>query len=316
MNRKIVAFTLIELLVVIAIIAILAAILFPVFAQAKEAAKKSASLSNGKQTGIAMNIYIADSDDVYPAAQSTDLLGNIDIERETGFPAGWDTASLEAPDSVMWANAIQPYMKNLQILEAPGIGYTRLIDIFGAAAYNNPRKPPASSALAMNGLLSNFSATGVTQPSDLVILWYGYGRENLVGTANLNPALNCGLVRTCVFNPSGMPASTSFTGSTAVGDLIWSAYSDANESVWFYGQGQNMVRADSSAKFYRLGGTPGVVLSNVRDPYRGYGRKGDYWQLSNRCAAVSGGVRYMSFFRPDAEFRHQIGNSSTTLCFP
>jgi prepilin-type N-terminal cleavage/methylation domain-containing protein len=60
------AFTLIELLVVIAIIAILAAILFPVFAQAKEAAKKTACLSNLKNIGLAMNLYLSDSDDLYP----------------------------------------------------------------------------------------------------------------------------------------------------------------------------------------------------------------------------------------------------------
>ncbi len=60
------AFTLIELLVVIAIIAILAAILFPVFAQAKEAAKKSVSLSNVKELGVAYALYLGDVDDVYP----------------------------------------------------------------------------------------------------------------------------------------------------------------------------------------------------------------------------------------------------------
>ena len=60
------AFTLIELLVVIAIIAILAAILFPVFAQAKAAAKKIASLSNLKQVGTGMQIYLADYDDNFP----------------------------------------------------------------------------------------------------------------------------------------------------------------------------------------------------------------------------------------------------------
>ena len=64
MNAK-KAFTLIELLVVIAIIAILAAILFPVFAQAKEAAKKTACLSNEKQLALGILMYNNDSDDTF-----------------------------------------------------------------------------------------------------------------------------------------------------------------------------------------------------------------------------------------------------------
>jgi prepilin-type N-terminal cleavage/methylation domain-containing protein len=60
------AFTLIELLVVIAIIAILAAILFPVFARAKAAAKETACLSNGRQIGFAVKMYLADYDDAMP----------------------------------------------------------------------------------------------------------------------------------------------------------------------------------------------------------------------------------------------------------
>lgn len=64
MKRR--AFTLIELLVVIAIIAILAAILFPVFAQAKSAAKKTSCLSNVKQMATAAQLYLGDFDDNYP----------------------------------------------------------------------------------------------------------------------------------------------------------------------------------------------------------------------------------------------------------
>ena len=72
------AFTLIELLVVIAIIAILAAILFPVFAQAKEAAKKTTCLSNLRQIGLAATMYITDNDDVYPQAKKSSSQPDVD----------------------------------------------------------------------------------------------------------------------------------------------------------------------------------------------------------------------------------------------
>src|SRR4051812_12829044 len=93
------AFTLIELLVVIAIIAILAAILFPVFAQAKAAAKKTACISNQRQNISATLMYLSDSDDTYPIGVGGD--------RNT---------------SVVFfvQDLIQPYRKNTQIIGCPG----------------------------------------------------------------------------------------------------------------------------------------------------------------------------------------------------
>ncbi len=87
MKRK--GFTLIELLVVIAIIAILAAILFPVFAQAKAAAKKTAQLSNHKQIGLGGLMYSGDSDDVFVIRQIVDGSGNGMAPRQSWAPITW-----------------------------------------------------------------------------------------------------------------------------------------------------------------------------------------------------------------------------------
>ncbi len=83
-------FTLIELLVVIAIIAILAAILFPVFAKAREKARQITCLSNEKQMGLAMLQYVQDFDEAFPRGQYYDASGN----------------------PLDWQNAIYPYIKN------------------------------------------------------------------------------------------------------------------------------------------------------------------------------------------------------------
>ncbi len=81
------AFTLIELLVVIAIIAILAAILFPVFAQAKTAAKRTAAISNNKQINLGIILYTSDYDDVYP--RNDDCVLNSSLNPAlNGAPAG------------------------------------------------------------------------------------------------------------------------------------------------------------------------------------------------------------------------------------
>lgn len=103
-QAKLRGFTLIELLVVIAIIAILAAVLFPVFAQAKVAAKGTASLSNIKQIGTAHMIYSADYDDL------SVLVGRID-------PAS--PVDLLGRRVYSWAFIMQPYIKNSSLFQDP-----------------------------------------------------------------------------------------------------------------------------------------------------------------------------------------------------
>lgn len=105
------AFTLIELLVVIAIIAILAAILFPVFAQAKAAAKKTASISNVKQKTLGVLLYAGDVDDTMVPAT---LWAPQNSPGGNGYPFGFGNG-WAAP----WTWLILPYIKNGDIFQDP-----------------------------------------------------------------------------------------------------------------------------------------------------------------------------------------------------
>jgi prepilin-type N-terminal cleavage/methylation domain-containing protein len=135
------AFTLIELLVVIAIIAILAAILFPVFAQAKTAAKKASDLSQVKQIGLGIHIYLNDYDDTYPLT-STEIYPN-------WYGGGWN-------GQVRWSGkeVIGPYIKNLSIFKSTGDSAT----LSGVSAQSwllaYPQMTPLSS-VGVNSYLAN-----------------------------------------------------------------------------------------------------------------------------------------------------------------
>lgn len=114
MGRKNRAFTMIELLVVIAIIAILAAIIFPVFARAKAAAKQSACVSNLKQIGAGVALYMTDNDDLFPyAIDAVDKFHPEIWSHEPEFQA-------QIPYMPLLAEAIQPYIKSDQIFKCPG----------------------------------------------------------------------------------------------------------------------------------------------------------------------------------------------------
>lgn len=117
MKRK--AFTLIELLVVIAIIAILAAILFPVFAQAKLSAKKAASLSNIKQVTLAGIMYEGDYDDNFALGAQDPWNGACGIPAFSGSIFCW---SNYAAPTLNWPFLLQPYIKSMQMMVDPATG--------------------------------------------------------------------------------------------------------------------------------------------------------------------------------------------------
>ena len=123
------AFTLIELLVVIAIIAILAAILFPVFAQAKEAAKKTACLSNQKQFLTAFKLYVGDYDDNYMPAWTFN-------------------------PNILWNQLFQPYIKNRDMFKCPSHSNP------GITNWANPNPPPGIDKPFKLSYIANFRILG------------------------------------------------------------------------------------------------------------------------------------------------------------
>lgn len=117
------AFTLIELLVVIAIVAILAAILFPVFAQAKAAAKKTSCASNLAQIGIAWQLYNQDYEDTFMRLRTWDAT------KSYYWWGSWDGTVLVPEQGLLY-----PYMKNNQIQACPAFD-NRLRGAVGQTGY-------------------------------------------------------------------------------------------------------------------------------------------------------------------------------------
>jgi prepilin-type N-terminal cleavage/methylation domain-containing protein/prepilin-type processing-associated H-X9-DG protein len=107
-NRK-KGFTLIELLVVIAIIAILAAILFPVFARARENARRASCQSNLKQIGLGIMQYTQDYDEMMPRSRTSGI----------ALPANGSNAANPNASNVPWHFIIQPYVKSFQLFKCP-----------------------------------------------------------------------------------------------------------------------------------------------------------------------------------------------------
>ncbi|MBB6052358.1 DUF1559 domain-containing protein [Armatimonas rosea] len=260
------AFTLIELLVVIAIIAILAAILFPVFAQAREKARATACLSNMKQIGLGMMMYAQDYDETYP----------LHFTNQSPRPVNPINAAAAAP-RMMWTVAIYPYLKNWGIYSCPS-DKPQSTDAFTACylvsyGYNygylstlNPSGDPGNAALQY---FSGVSVASIGRPADIVAVTDSGARDAFGAATVLGGTVN---------PPDAYPSQKYFYGPSGVGWGIGcvSYYSTAGGAVngkwgntdgfaFRHNEGGNVTFADGHAKFQKVGymasGTNNVNLA-------------------------------------------------------
>jgi prepilin-type N-terminal cleavage/methylation domain-containing protein/prepilin-type processing-associated H-X9-DG protein len=232
MNKIARAFTLIELLVVIAIIAILAAILFPVFAQAKEAAKKTSQISNNKQTALGVIMYAGDVDDMLVMGWNG---SNGGIYRDT------DNSNYRT--WFPWTAAIQPYVKNLDIIvdpEAPAFSFIK--------AANPKARSEIYSTFGLNyGYLGTFAGS---DPS---------GNGNYLWNPMSSTAVNRAANTVLVIDSEGVnyaDAGHATVWSQPIGPIAEPPDAYLSDKVFFSSGWGNQV--DQITQYYQFPGYGGV----------------------------------------------------------
>jgi len=235
--RKNRGFTLIELLVVIAIIAILAAILFPVFARAREAARKTSCLSNAKQLALAVLMYANDYDETLPSCAATfkdfntahavrqQWLGRMSQYHYTSdYPDGCDRRG----GIFHWqmADLLMPYVRNMNIFECPSLSKQgdRQYKIEFAMLDNDFFSTPTSKNYY--GYLNQKDAVCAEAPWVDIAEWASTDRYGDVGSSKLVPGLQvlkgskkCAMSGSYAWSCShlGSPWSPGYAG----GALYW-----------------------------------------------------------------------------------------------
>ncbi|CAN5659700.1 hypothetical protein BH11ARM2_BH11ARM2_16670 [soil metagenome] len=302
MKRK--AFTLIELLVVIAIIAILAAILFPVFAQAKTAAKKTALISNAKQMGLANLMYAGDSDDVFSPSMT--------------YSGEWAMRS--------FAVLCDPYMKNIGILLDPfSPGKADSNPFLLNSMWAMPSQRKASTICPEDPTDLSACAMGIYNPVAKAQITGGqpWGRSG-VGGVNKEPGTwmwSAYYYKDGYPSMSGTavarPAETLLVTQANTSDLMWQTDCNPDETYRYWGDapfnlfGDANMTCGPAGRIGTAGPDAGVWPTSMYEPptfpkgtnvtvYCDGHAKAELWNaMHSKTVSLPGGQKYLKYAAPE-----------------
>jgi prepilin-type N-terminal cleavage/methylation domain-containing protein/prepilin-type processing-associated H-X9-DG protein len=214
-------FTLIELLVVIAIIAILAAILFPVFARAREKARQASCLSNLKQLDLGIQMYLQDYDEKFVTYL-------------------WGEGNSGIPNSATWWAGIYPYVSNLEIYECPssGLGGHHAWDCWIHPPFD---KPGWTNNYGYSEIIGNWGGgikiANLKRPAETLVLadctstwiggyWSSADRSHLRRVAFAAGGAPCGCGPSLEMNPEWALHNEGSNCAFADGHAKWYSYNN------------------------------------------------------------------------------------------
>jgi prepilin-type N-terminal cleavage/methylation domain-containing protein len=252
MSRKR-AFTLIELLVVVAVIGVLAAILFPVFAAAREKARQSVCVSNLRQIGQAYLMYVQDHDEQFPLmVQAPDRRFNVYWSPPNVVPWSRNDPKYQAMYETMGANVVYPYTRSYAIWACPS---TVLAQQFpGDPVYQHftPGVKPTEISYQFNGLLGSLYLSEVHHQSEVPMVWEGPENRRFLGSNINNPGVNLWIVTDVPSEESGWPFRLKDC-NTGLSGTILTSWNTVTRIDIHHG-GQNWVYVDGHVKWRKLGG--------------------------------------------------------------